>query len=52
MCYCAIQAGAKGVTFGRNIFEHSNPNQIINALYEIIFENKKYDEVIENFKRK
>jgi fructose-bisphosphate aldolase / 2-amino-3,7-dideoxy-D-threo-hept-6-ulosonate synthase len=52
MCYCAIQAGAKGVTFGRNIFEHSNPNQIINALYKIIFENKKYDEVIENFKRK
>lgn len=52
MCYGAIQAGAKGVTFGRNIFEYPNPNKIINALYEIIIENKKYDEVIENFKRK
>jgi fructose-bisphosphate aldolase / 2-amino-3,7-dideoxy-D-threo-hept-6-ulosonate synthase len=52
MCYDAIQAGAKGVTFGRNIFENPNPNKIINALHEIILENKKYEEVIENFKRK
>lgn len=42
MCSDAVKAGAIGVTFGRNIFQHSNPNEIIKALYEIIFENKKY----------
>ena len=52
MCYGAIQAGAIGVTFGRNIFQHSNPMRIINALYEIIIGNRSYDEVLENFERK
>ncbi|MER5174832.1 MAG: 2-amino-3,7-dideoxy-D-threo-hept-6-ulosonate synthase [Candidatus Nitrosocosmicus sp.] len=52
MCYGAIQSGAIGVTFGRKIFEHPNPKKIINALYEIIIENKKYDEVLEKFERK
>src|SRR5919107_3481452 len=51
MCYGAIQAGAIGVTFGRNIFQHSNPKKIINALYEIIIGNRNYDEVLENFER-
>ena len=52
MCFGAMQAGAIGVTFGRNIFQHSNPKKIINALHEIIIGNKKYDEVLENFERK
>ena len=51
-CYGAMQSGAIGVTFGRNIFEHPNPKKIINALYEIIVENKKYEEVLEKFERK
>ncbi len=46
MCYNAMKAGAIGVTFGRNIFQHSNPNKIIKALNEIIIENKKYEEVV------
>src|SRR6478736_6284084 len=52
MCYDAIKVGAIGVTFGRNIFEHQNPKKIINSLYRIIFEDKKYDEVLENFNKK
>ncbi len=51
MCNGAIQSGAIGVTFGRKIFEHPNPKKIINALYEIIIANKKYDEVLEKFER-
>lgn len=51
MCNGAIQAGAIGVTFGRNIFEHPNPKKMITALYEIIIENKKYEEVVEKFER-
>jgi fructose-bisphosphate aldolase/2-amino-3,7-dideoxy-D-threo-hept-6-ulosonate synthase len=52
LCYGAIQAGSIGITFGRNIFTHSNPKKLIKALYEIIIENKKYEEVLENLGRK
>lgn len=33
----AIKAGAKGVTFGRNIFQHNDPAKITLALSDIIF---------------
>jgi len=33
----AMRAGAKGVTYGRNIFAHKNPPKIVEALAEIIF---------------
>jgi fructose-bisphosphate aldolase/2-amino-3,7-dideoxy-D-threo-hept-6-ulosonate synthase len=32
MCEGAITAGAKGVTFGRNIFQHKNPPAIVRSL--------------------
>ena len=38
MCRDAMNAGAIGVTFGRNIFQHKRPNEIIKALHSIIFE--------------
>jgi fructose-bisphosphate aldolase/2-amino-3,7-dideoxy-D-threo-hept-6-ulosonate synthase len=41
MCVGAMEAGAIGVTFGRNIFQHRNPRGLLNALSEIIFEGKK-----------
>ena len=33
----AMRAGAKGVTYGRNIFEHKHPDRITEALAGIIF---------------
>ena len=45
MCQDAMRAGAIGVTFGRNIFQHNNPNEIIKALYAIIIENKHYGRI-------
>jgi len=33
----AMNAGAKGITYGRNIFAHKNPQQIVQALAAIIF---------------
>ena len=33
----AITAGAKGVTYGRNIFAHKKPEKMVQALSEIIF---------------
>ena len=53
MCSDAIKAGAKGVTFGRNIFQHSKPSLLVNALSELIIDEKDYNEVIKSFgKRK
>lgn len=43
MCKDAMNAGAIGVTFGRNIFQHRRPNEIIKALHSIIF-GKDYNE--------
>ena len=33
----AMKAGAKGVTYGRNIFAHKNPQKMVHALAGIIF---------------
>jgi fructose-bisphosphate aldolase/2-amino-3,7-dideoxy-D-threo-hept-6-ulosonate synthase len=48
MCDGAMQAGAIGVTFGRNIFQHKNPPNILNALSRIIFNNEKPREALKN----
>ena len=40
MCAGAMSAGAKGVTFGRNIFQHKNPPAMVRGLYKIIIEKK------------
>ena len=46
MCSGAMQAGAKGVTFGRNIFQHKNPPAIVRALRKIIIENQTVREAL------
>ncbi len=40
----AMEAGAVGVTFGRNIFQHADPSRITRALFRIIFEGAKVSE--------
>jgi fructose-bisphosphate aldolase / 2-amino-3,7-dideoxy-D-threo-hept-6-ulosonate synthase len=46
MCEGAMTAGAKGVTFGRNIFQHKNPPAIVRALYKIIIEKRNVREAM------
>jgi fructose-bisphosphate aldolase/2-amino-3,7-dideoxy-D-threo-hept-6-ulosonate synthase len=46
MCAGAMSAGAKGVTFGRNIFQHKNPPAMVRALYKIIIEKKNSREAL------
>ena len=41
----AMQSGAKGVTYGRNIFAHKYPEKIVEALAGIIFKNQTTKEV-------
>jgi fructose-bisphosphate aldolase/2-amino-3,7-dideoxy-D-threo-hept-6-ulosonate synthase len=48
MCDGAMKAGAIGVTFGRNIFQHKNPPNILNALSRIIFNSEKPREALKN----
>jgi fructose-bisphosphate aldolase/2-amino-3,7-dideoxy-D-threo-hept-6-ulosonate synthase len=48
MCDGAMHAGAIGVTFGRNIFQHKNPPQILHALSRIIFNSEKPKEALRN----
>lgn len=47
MCESAMKAGAKGVTFGRNIFQHENPVSIVRALRRVIIEGVSHDEAFE-----
>lgn len=47
----AMEAGAVGVAFGRNVFQHSNPELIVKALRRIVIDQlpvMKAMEVIEN----
>ncbi len=42
----AIEAGAAGVAFGRNIFQHSNPENMTRAIASVIFENVSPEEAM------
>ena len=44
LCYDAMEAGAKGITFGRNIFQHKYPFKIIKLLTEIVISGKTPEE--------
>jgi len=46
----SIDAGAKGVAFGRNVWQHRKMNEIIKALKGIIHLDKDVDEVINELK--
>jgi fructose-bisphosphate aldolase / 2-amino-3,7-dideoxy-D-threo-hept-6-ulosonate synthase len=41
-----MKAGAKGVTFGRNIFQNRNPPAMVRALHKVIFDGKNPKEVV------
>lgn len=39
MVYNSVQAGGKGVSIGRNIFQHENPKNLVKAIHAILFDN-------------
>ncbi|MEM2744643.1 MAG: fructose-bisphosphate aldolase, partial [Nitrososphaerota archaeon] len=43
----AMDAGAIGVTFGRNVFQHENPKAIVKALASIVFRKSNVEEALE-----
>jgi len=46
MAQGAMEAGAVGVTFGRNIFQHPDPTGITRALHRVIFEGVQATEAM------
>ena len=46
LAHAVIKGGGIGVTFGRNIFQHENPEAMTRALRAIIFEGKDVDEAL------
>ncbi len=42
----ALDAGAMGVTFGRNVFQHTNPRGITKALSKLVFDGVDVDEAL------
>jgi len=46
----AMEAGAIGVTFGRNIFQHENPKAMVRALEAIIMKGYSVEEAMEVLK--
>ncbi|MFQ6134657.1 MAG: 2-amino-3,7-dideoxy-D-threo-hept-6-ulosonate synthase [Nitrososphaerales archaeon] len=43
----ALDAGAIGVTFGRNIFQHPDPTRMVKTLSALVMENAGVDEALE-----
>lgn len=48
----AMKAGAKGVTYGRNIFEHKSPQKMVQALAAIIFKKESAKEAAKRLGKK
>ena len=48
----AMKAGAKGVTYGRNIFAHKSPEKMVQALAAIIFKNETAKEAVKKIGKK
>ena len=46
MAKSALESGAIGVTFGRNVFQDRNPKAVVKALKEIIFKNANVDDAV------
>ena len=44
----AMEAGAAGISIGRNVFQHKNPTKIVAALSMIVHNNATVDEALES----
>jgi DhnA family fructose-bisphosphate aldolase class Ia len=43
----AMQAGARGLSIGRNVFQHKNPTAFVKAACALVHENKTAKEALE-----
>lgn len=52
LVYDSIQAGGRGVAFGRNIFQAEDPIKIVKALSKIVHHNYMVEEVLKEYQIK
>jgi fructose-bisphosphate aldolase/2-amino-3,7-dideoxy-D-threo-hept-6-ulosonate synthase len=52
LVYDSIQAGGKGVAFGRNVFQAEDPTKIVKALSKIVHHNYTVEEVLKEYQIK
>jgi fructose-bisphosphate aldolase/2-amino-3,7-dideoxy-D-threo-hept-6-ulosonate synthase len=50
MAFGAMKAGARGVSIGRNVFQHKFPDKMVKALAKIVHEGKSVEEAIKELK--
>lgn len=50
MVFGAMKAGAKGISIGRNVFQHENPTKMVRALAKIVHEGKSVEEAMRELK--
>ncbi|MEM4417875.1 MAG: fructose-bisphosphate aldolase, partial [Nitrososphaerota archaeon] len=43
----AVRGGCLGITFGRNVFQHSNPTLMVKKLRAIVIEGRSLAQVLE-----
>ncbi|MCS7133751.1 MAG: 2-amino-3,7-dideoxy-D-threo-hept-6-ulosonate synthase [Candidatus Caldarchaeum sp.] len=46
LAYAAVAGGCIGITFGRNVFQHSSPSSMVKALRKIVIENRAIQEAL------
>jgi DhnA family fructose-bisphosphate aldolase class Ia len=47
MAYSVVQAGAAGITFGRNCWQHSNIGRVVEALKQVVHHGASVDSALE-----
>ncbi len=52
LVYDSIQAGGKGVAFGRNVFQAEDPTKIVKALSKIVHHDYTVEEVLKEYQIK
>ena len=50
MVHDSLQAGGKGVSIGRNVFQHSNVEKMTRAISDIVFRGSDVDEALRTLK--
>jgi len=50
MVFGAMKAGARGISIGRNVFQHKNPEKMVRALAKIVHDGKSIEEAMEELR--
>ncbi|MEM4342966.1 MAG: hypothetical protein QXT91_01395, partial [Candidatus Caldarchaeum sp.] len=46
LAYAAVKGGCLGITFGRNVFQHSSPATMVRALRRVVIDGLTVEEAL------